>query len=166
MLTLLTILHVLVCVFLIVIVLLQHGKGADMGASFGGGSGKTVFGTEGPLPLLNKITTASAIIFMLTSVTLAFYSANSSKSSVMKALQTVAPVEKSVEVAPTPVEVPMTNSEGAKVDDKGTAPAQFPGAKAPVAAEPAPAAAHDKAANQAPSQGETKETVPAPVNGQ
>ena len=80
--TLLTIVHVVVCLFLVGIVLLQHGKGADIGATFGGSS-QSLFGTEGPLPLLNKITTAAAIIFMLTSVTLAYISSQSSTSSVM-----------------------------------------------------------------------------------
>jgi preprotein translocase subunit SecG len=80
--TLLTIIHVVVCLFLVGIVLLQHGKGADIGASFGGSS-QSLFGTEGPLPLLNKITTASAIIFMLTSVTLAYFSSQAGKSTVM-----------------------------------------------------------------------------------
>ena len=133
MLTLLTIVHFVVSIFLIVIVLLQHGKGADMGAAFGG-SGKTVFGTEGPLPLLNKITTASAIIFMLTSVTLAYYSANVSKSSVMKSLPITSPTEKKVEVAPKPIEVPMTDTKPTPVDNKGAVPSQFPGAKPPVTA--------------------------------
>ncbi len=80
--TLLTIVHVCVCLFLVGIVLLQHGKGADIGATFGGSS-QSLFGTEGPLPLLNKITTAAAVIFMLTSVTLAYISSQSSTSSVM-----------------------------------------------------------------------------------
>ncbi len=81
--TLLTIAHVVVCLFLVGIVLLQHGKGADIGATFGGSS-QSLFGTEGPLPLLNKITTAAAIIFMLTSVSLAYLSTQNSSSSVMK----------------------------------------------------------------------------------
>ena len=81
--TLLTIAHVIVCLFLVGIVLLQHGKGADIGATFGGSS-QSLFGTEGPLPLLNKITTAAAIIFMLTSVSLAYISTQKSSSSVMK----------------------------------------------------------------------------------
>ena len=80
--TLLTIVHVIVCLFLVGIVLLQHGKGADIGASFGGSS-QSLFGTEGPLPLLNKITTASAIIFMLTSVSLAYISSRTGSTSVM-----------------------------------------------------------------------------------
>ena len=102
--TLLIIIHVLVSLFLIAIVLLQHGKGADIGATFGG-SGQSVFGTEGPVPLLNKITTFSAIIFMGTSVTLAYISANESTSSIMKDLpaqETATPVKKEA-----PVTIPM-----------------------------------------------------------
>jgi preprotein translocase subunit SecG len=89
--TLLTIAHVIVCLFLVGVVLLQHGKGADIGATFGGSS-QSLFGTEGPLPLLNKITTAAAIIFMLTSVTLAYLSTEKSSSSVMKSVVKEQPV--------------------------------------------------------------------------
>lgn len=85
--TLLIVLHVAVCLFLIGIVLLQHGKGADIGATFGGSS-QSLFGTEGPLPLLNKITTAAAIIFMLTSVALAYISSHTGTDSVMSGLAT------------------------------------------------------------------------------
>ncbi len=81
--TIITFVHILVCFFLVIIVLLQHGKGADVGATFGG-AGNTVFGTEGPVPLLNKVTTGVAIIFMLTSVTLAYFSANTGTGSVME----------------------------------------------------------------------------------
>src|SRR5512147_1328061 len=93
--TLLIVVHTIVCLFLIGIVLLQHGKGADIGATFGGSS-QSLFGTEGPLPLLNKITTAAAIVFMLTSVALAYISTQTSKSSVMSEMsvsQPKAPVE-------------------------------------------------------------------------
>ena len=90
--TLLIIVHVMVCLFLVGIVLLQHGKGADIGASFGGSS-QSLFGTEGPLPLLNKITTAAAIIFMLTSVTLAYMSSQSGKSSVMSSVTAAQPAK-------------------------------------------------------------------------
>jgi preprotein translocase subunit SecG len=83
--TLLIILHVLVCLFLVGVVLLQHGKGADIGASFGGSS-QSLFGTEGPLPLLNKVTTAAAIIFMLTSLALAYISSQTGNTSVMSAV--------------------------------------------------------------------------------
>jgi preprotein translocase subunit SecG len=80
--TLLIIIHILVCFFLIGIVLLQHGKGADIGATFGGSS-QSLFGTEGPVPLLNKITTLAAIVFMGTSITLAYISSNRSTGTVM-----------------------------------------------------------------------------------
>lgn len=96
--TLLTIVHVIVCLFLVGIVLLQHGKGADIGASFGGSS-QSLFGTEGPLPLLNKITTASAIIFMLTSVALAYISSTTGSSSVMSEVSVSQPVTQQAQVA-------------------------------------------------------------------
>lgn len=96
--TLLTIVHVIVCLFLVGVVLLQHGKGADIGASFGGSS-QSLFGTEGPLPLLNKITTASAIIFMLTSVTLAYISSTTGSSSVMSEVSVSQPVTPPAQVA-------------------------------------------------------------------
>ena len=89
--TLLTIVHVVVCFFLVGIVLLQHGKGADIGATFGGSS-QSLFGSEGPVPLLNKITTAVAVIFMLTSVTLAYISSQSSTSSVITGVTVEQPV--------------------------------------------------------------------------
>src|SRR5665647_3059904 len=114
MITLLTIVHVSVCLFLIVIVLLQHGKGADVGATFGG-SGQSLFGSEGPLPLLNKITTSVAIVFMLTSVILAYFSSSKSTGSVMSELTkpqavTVQKVKekagKEEKVVPMPVAAP------------------------------------------------------------
>jgi len=96
---LLIVIHVLVCIFLIGIVLLQHGKGADIGATFGGSS-QSLFGSEGPIPLLNKITTLSAIVFMGTSISLAYLSAHRSTGTVMSDLKaTPPPIEQS---APAP----------------------------------------------------------------
>lgn len=109
--TLLIAVHVLVCFFLIVIVLLQHGKGADVGASFGG-SNQSLFGSEGPVPLLNKITTAAAIVFMGTSITLAYIAANSTSGSVMTnvKVQQQAPVTKTPAAVPTPATPAPTHS--------------------------------------------------------
>ncbi len=104
--TLFTIIHVVVCLFLIGIVLLQHGKGADIGATFGGSS-QSLFGTEGPLPLLNKITTAAAVIFMVTSVTLAYFSADTSTSSVMSQITQEQPVEVEKPVEKKDVVIPI-----------------------------------------------------------
>ena len=103
--TLLIIVHVIVCLFLIVIVLLQHGKGADMGASFGGSS-QTLFGTEGPVPLLNKITTLAAIVFMGTSISLAYISANKSTGTVMADVKAPAPIQQQVPATPVTIPAP------------------------------------------------------------
>ncbi len=69
-----TSIHVVLCLFLIVVVLLQTGKGADMGAAFGGAS-QTVFGATGAVTILHKVTTVTAVMFMLTSLGLAWHSA-------------------------------------------------------------------------------------------
>ena len=67
-----TVLHVIVCVFLIAVVLLQRGRGAQVGAVFGGGGGATMFGGRGAGNFLTKLTTGAAVVFMLTSLSLAY----------------------------------------------------------------------------------------------
>lgn len=76
-----TIIHVIVSVFLIFVILIQSSKGAEMGAAFGGSS-QTIFGSRGAGSLMSKITTISAVIFMLTSLLLAVVSTKS--NSVIK----------------------------------------------------------------------------------
>src|SRR6476646_9145098 len=68
MITILTIFHVIVCIFLVLVVLLQQGKSADWSGAFGGGGSQTTFGQRGTGTLLSKATTAAAIIFMVTSL--------------------------------------------------------------------------------------------------
>jgi len=68
-----TILHVIVCAFLITVVLLQSGKSADIAAAFGGMGSQTAFGTRTAATVLTRATTWAAIIFMLTSITLSVY---------------------------------------------------------------------------------------------
>jgi preprotein translocase subunit SecG len=70
LLVLLTIVHVLVCVFLIIVVLLQSGKAADLAGAFGGMGSQTAFGPRGSATLLSKATTGSAVLFMITSLSL------------------------------------------------------------------------------------------------
>ncbi|HSA93687.1 MAG TPA: preprotein translocase subunit SecG [Terriglobales bacterium] len=65
-----TVVHVLVCVFLVVVVLLQHGKSADIAAAFGGMGSQTAFGPRGTATLLSKATTVAAVVFLLTSISL------------------------------------------------------------------------------------------------
>ncbi|MDD2366624.1 MAG: preprotein translocase subunit SecG [Desulfuromonadaceae bacterium] len=88
----LTILHVLVSLFLIGVVLLQSGKGAEMGASFGSSGSQSVFGAGGGTSFLSKLTTSAAVIFMLTSLTLAYLSGQPSSSSIMSGKGKSAPV--------------------------------------------------------------------------
>jgi preprotein translocase subunit SecG len=80
--TILIIIHASCCLFLIAIVLLQSGKGAEMGATFGGSS-QTIFGSRGASTFLNKLTTVSAVVFMLTSLTLSMLA--NKHASVIKA---------------------------------------------------------------------------------
>src|SRR6185503_11392701 len=79
------VIHVLACLFLIVVVLLQTGKGADMGAVFGGGS-QTLFGSGGAGNLLTKLTTGTAIAFMLTSLILTYGQSRTPSSSLINRL--------------------------------------------------------------------------------
>lgn len=81
---LLIIFHVLICLALVMIVLLQTGKGADMGAAFGGGSSQTLFGSTGASTFLTKSTTMVAIAFMLTSLGLAYISTSKTGTSIMQ----------------------------------------------------------------------------------
>jgi preprotein translocase subunit SecG len=67
---LLTIVHVVVCFFLIIVILLQSGKAADLAGAFGGMGSQTAFGPRGSATLLSKATTISTIVFMLTSISL------------------------------------------------------------------------------------------------
>lgn len=68
-----TILHVTICLGLILVVLLQSGKGAEIGAVFGGGSSSTIFGSSGAGNFLTRLTTAMAVVFMITSLTLGYF---------------------------------------------------------------------------------------------
>jgi preprotein translocase subunit SecG len=67
-------LHVVLSVLLILVIILQPGKGGDVGAAFGGGGGSSLFGPRGPTNVLSQATTAVAVGFMCTSITLAYYS--------------------------------------------------------------------------------------------
>jgi len=95
----LTIIHVLACFGIIGIVLLQSGKGADIGSAFGGAGSQAVFGSMGTPTLLGKITTGIAIVFTLTSFTLAMVGGERASSVVRDA----APPPASAPAAPAGV---------------------------------------------------------------
>lgn len=92
--------HVIVCFALILIVLLQTGKGADIGAAFGGGSSQTIFGSSGAGNFLTKATTVAAIVFMCTSLALAYFSGAKGQRSVMRE----APVREEAPATPAPAQ--------------------------------------------------------------
>lgn len=97
--TILLVIHVLTCLFLIFIVLLQSGKGAEIGAAFGGSS-QTIFGSRGATTFLHKLTTGAAIIFMLTSLTLTVVT--SKGTSVIKQTEPAATEQQNVLPAQIP----------------------------------------------------------------
>jgi preprotein translocase subunit SecG len=78
---LITALHVIICFFMIIVVLLQSGKAADIAAAFGGMGSQTVFGPRGTATVLSKATTIAAALFMVTSLTLAILAQKSGHAS-------------------------------------------------------------------------------------
>jgi preprotein translocase subunit SecG len=119
---LLLIIHVFVCLFLIGVVLLQSGKGAELGAAFGGSS-QTIFGSRGAATFLNKMTTIAAIIFMITSLVLAVIAAKS--GSVVKQ-SPVTEGQKSLPPTPGPMQ------GGGLQPGQTPAPAQQQGQQSPL----------------------------------
>ncbi len=113
--TFLIIIHVTVSIALIMIILLQTGKGADMGAAFGGGASQTLFGSSGSSTFLGKLTTVAAVIFMLTSLVLAYMSGHRTSNSIM--MNQKPPIEqKAVPTAPpaAPKKAPQPNPEASQ----------------------------------------------------
>ena len=106
----LTVLHVIMCFAIIAIVLLQAGKGADIGSAFGGAGSQAVFGSMGTPTVLGKITTAVAIVFTLTSFSLALLGGDRSGSSVVRerpgTRAPAAPATPGAAPAPSPTPAP------------------------------------------------------------
>lgn len=110
----LVVIHVIVCIALILVVLLQTGKGADMGAAFGGGSSQTVFGSTGASTFLKKVTTGAAIAFMLTCLTLAYMSGNRTPKSIVTEAAPVTSTAAPIQKAPAASERPVTAHKSAE----------------------------------------------------
>jgi preprotein translocase subunit SecG len=113
--TVIVLIHVVVAIALILIVLLQTGRGSDIGASFGGGASQTLFGSTGASSFLSKITTAAAIVFMLTSLSLAYLSGRPPSSSIMS------------DVAPAPAAQPAQEGQAeSPAEPEAAQPAAVP----------------------------------------
>jgi len=128
--------HVVLCVFLIAVVLLQTGKGADMGAVFGGGS-QTLFGSGGAGNFLTRLTTGMAIGFMVTSLILTYGSTRMPTSDLIDRLP----------LAPAPAAPPL--GDAAPGPGAAAEPPSAAGEPAPI--EPAPPAADAPAGEPGPA---------------
>jgi len=153
--------HVLVCFILILVVLLQSGKGADLASAFGGGATQAAFGSRGPASFLSKMTTAAAIVFMITSITLSQITTKKEggpKSILETTSGTKAPAKappaktQPQAPAPTPEQIKQRQLE---VESKQAQPAQ--GQTGTTA--PAPGAAK----GSTPAQTPAKPSTPPPV---
>ena len=102
--------HLIVCFLMIAAILLQAGKGAEIGASFGGSS-QTVFGSRGPGTFLSKVTVGAAIVFMLSSLSLAMLSKQANTSSTVIDLHPPSHQESSSSTEETSTVVPPTEGE-------------------------------------------------------
>ena len=118
-----TVLHIIVCIVLILVVLLQAGKGANMGAAFGGSS-QTVFGSSGAGTFLGKMTTIVAAVFMLTSLTLSYFSVYKG-SSIMDSVSRSA----TGKAAPQATQKTVPPPAGAEKAKQPTLPGTSPAAK-------------------------------------
>ncbi|MBF0339931.1 MAG: preprotein translocase subunit SecG [Magnetococcales bacterium] len=141
----LTVLHVLVCMALVFVVLLQKGSGADMGAAFGGSS-QSLFGARGSGDFLSKLTAGLATVFMITSLTLAFYSTRPGvERSVMDGAAPAASTSQPV----AGKEAPAKPKEAAKEKAPESGP-PVPAKSAPKKPEPPSASSGDAPAKPVP----------------
>jgi preprotein translocase subunit SecG len=135
--TVLLIVHVAVCVVLILVVLLQSGKAADLAGAFGGGGSQTALGSRGAATFLTKATTTSAVLFMLTSLGLALLGSRQS-GSVLESVPTTAPGPESPGSAPagSPGSAPGGSPGGTAPSGGAESGASSPAAGAPQEAAP------------------------------
>jgi preprotein translocase subunit SecG len=139
MVTLVTVIHVIVCLILVVVVLLQSGKAADLAGAFGGMGSQTVFGPRGSATVLSKATTISAILFMITSMTLSILATRGGSGTPDILRKAGAPVT-GQQKAPAPGPVPgstvpiqvQTGVEGGKQGKVETIPVPVSPAPAPT----------------------------------
>lgn len=130
-----TILHLFLAIGLITLVLMQQGKGADMGAAFGSGASATVFGSQGSGNFLTRATAILATLFFLTSMTLAYFAAKTGeRPGLMDGVESTQPVE-SVTLQPgEEVPVPMVDSPADANEARDQADFDVPTPELPIEA--------------------------------
>lgn len=128
--TIIVVLHMFVCIGLIGLILIQHGKGADAGAAFGSGASATVFGSRGSASFLTRTTAILATTFFITSLTLAYFSEQQHAKSVIED-------KGAVEIPTAPAEkTPPVNEPKPTDGSSGLPPLEEPVAPKPEAAPP------------------------------
>jgi|WetSurMetagenome_2_1015567.scaffolds.fasta_scaffold303810_1 preprotein translocase subunit SecG len=141
-------LHVIVSVILVLVVLLQSGKGADLAGAFGGGATQTAFGSRGPASFLSKMTTGAAIVFMLTSISLSLMTTRASTSKSILETQKGQTSKPGKKEAPVNLQPIPTREQIQKAQEA----AEAAKAKQPAAPVTAPAMAEQPAGKPAESK--------------
>jgi preprotein translocase subunit SecG len=133
-----TVLHVMVCLLLIVVVLLQRGKGAEIGAVFGGGASSTVFGSRGAGNFLTKLTSGAAVVFMATSLILSYQGSKQFSKSIIDEEPKKPAAEEKSKFAEPPAAEKSKFAEPPKAADAGAkqTPQSAPPQNAPAPATP------------------------------
>jgi preprotein translocase subunit SecG len=156
--TFLSVIYVLVCLFLILVVLLQPGRGG-IGGAFGGGSSQTVFGSSGAGNFLTRLTSVSAALFMILSATLAYMSSSSDKS-----LERAIEAQRAKQAAKAKEEAKDKGKD--EKAPSSSSPGGSEGASAPIELLPEPSNPHEGVPGLAPpADTQAPEPTPAPVLG-
>jgi preprotein translocase subunit SecG len=171
MMTFLTVVHVIVCVFLILVVLLQAGKGGGVGIAFGGGGSQTVFGSSGAGNFLTKLTSVTAALFLVTSLGLAHYSSQQDSRRLQKLAEQKGEEKKAEDARAAKLKEELDKARAnAKPTGSGDLTAPPPkSSELPAAAPVAPAAEAPKAeapkAEKKAAAPKKKRAAPPPVEG-
>ena len=124
--------HVLVAIAIVVLVLVQHGKGADMGAAFGTGSAGSLFGSSGASNFLSRSTAVCATLFFITSLALTYYHASKGQGVVSDFGKSVTSVPEAKKTTVDTIPAPAGSAAPTLVPDAAKTPASTPAAPAPA----------------------------------
>jgi preprotein translocase subunit SecG len=140
--------HIVVCIFLIIVVLLQSGKAADLAGAFGGMGSQTAFGPRGSATLLSKATTVSAVLFMITSLSLSILATRNAGLGTTVLEDVNQQQQKKTPGQSSPVQLPVQQQQG----NTQTVPLSIPPPAAPVPATSAPSPAQPAPVQPAPAK--------------